>query len=137
MHTSFAAVLFDQGQSEVDPGRAGTFRGQLRIATGGHNCGRGVGPPELADQLPAFLGRDGGDGTGVEDAELRGLPRSDNPVPGRGKTPSHGLDLTDIETAADGFETDAHQALENCGRPIQPARRSLIFSRILAFSSSI
>ncbi len=139
-------VLVGVADHQVDAGTQGRLGRELGVTAGDDNRGPGVRAPQLTDQLARLLRRDRGHRAGVENAELGGFTGTDDPVAGCGQRPGHGLDLADVEPASYGFETDTHadgaflsagDAGVSTNRRGQPPRRSLMRSRILAFSSSM
>jgi len=62
---------------------------------------------ELADELPRLARCGGGDGARIEDAEISQVTLGDNLMSAGRKSARHGLDLTDVEPAADRIESDS------------------------------
>ena len=96
-------VLVGVADDEIDAESSTHLRGELGVAPGGDDRGVGVAPSELADELAALLGGDRCHGAGVEDAELGGLARTDDPVPGGRQRSRQRLDFADVEAAPNRF----------------------------------
>jgi hypothetical protein len=103
--------LFGVADDQVNTYLFHLGRGKLGVTAGDDDRRRRVGAFDLSDELTAFARSDGRNRTGIEDAELGWIARSDHPVSGFCQAAGHGFDLAYIEAATDGLETNLHRFL--------------------------